>query len=105
MSGFHDEVHEDIYREFLDPDVFGEPHRVNGKAMFCVLDMDERTGDKNTAPYGIFEGDLVLYASTEDLPRGREGDRIDIDGRTYTAVVWRVDMGMNRVTLETFASY
>lgn len=105
MSGFHDQVRDDIPNEFLDPDVFGEPHRVNGKAMFVVLDMDERTGDKNAAPYGIFDGDLVLFASTDDLPRGREGDRIDIDGRIYTAKVWRVDMGMNRITLESFGSY
>ena len=105
MSAFQDQVHDDIPNEFLDPDVFGELHHVNGKAMYCVLDMDEHTQEKNAAPFGITEGDLVLFASAEDLPRGREGDRIDIDGTFYTAKVWRTDMGMHRVTLETYMTY
>lgn len=102
---FHEMVAADIHDEFLDLDIFGEDHVVDGETIPCVLDTDVRSRNSDAAALGIYDADLVMFAAESDLPRGHEGDAMDIDGHHYIVMEWRVDMGVHRVTLKGTRGY
>lgn len=107
MSTFHDLVASDIENEFFDLDIFGETHEFGSrrKSIICVIDEDVFANAVNAGDLGLTAGNCVLYAKETDIDRQTEGTNIEIDGRIYTVVDWRVDMGVHRVTLTRPQTY
>ena len=105
MSAFHEMVESDIVCEFLDPTIFGEEHMIDDVPIMCVLDADIHQTDQNGRSHGVYDRDLVMFAHECDLKRRAEGTPITIDGRIYTVVSWRVDMGVIEAALSRRKSY
>ena len=93
-------VEADRRRTFLNLDVFGEKHTVEGKPIAAVLDdnaLKERQGGQELS---VAESSLLLYAAVEDLPARRPaGEGLNVDGREYIVNDWSEDMGIATVAL------
>lgn len=93
-------VADDLRRVFLDPGVFGETHKVEGKATTIVVDEDalkELTGGQKL---GVAGCSLLFSAAAEDLPPRRPaGEGLNVDGREYIILDWSEDMGLATVAL------
>lgn len=98
---FKDDVAQDIMREFLNLDEFAEIHEYgpNNKPIKCVFDEDILTESTDAGDLSVTRSTFTLYAREEDIERQTEGTNIQIDGRLYTVINWRVDMGVHRVML------
>lgn len=105
MSAFREQVAADVVNEFLDHDVFADPHEVDGKVLMAVVDADQSVEAPEAKGLGLRSDDLVLYIREESMERLPEGDPLDLDGRIYTIRQWRTDMGMHRVTLARPAAW
>lgn len=101
MSLFHEMVAADIEQSFLDLDIFGEMHVIDDakEPVQCVLDADQSNAMSEGGDLGIYQRQIVLYVREEDAKRKAEGQTLSIDGRIYTILQWRTDMGMHRVSL------
>ena len=117
MSDLHDMVREDVVSEFMNLDFFAEEHDVqirgnrsladpaNENVIKCVLDADIHKVDAHFQGIGVQDCDCVLFARERDLPRGRAGDHLTIDGLFYTVVTWRLDMGVHEIALTGPTAY
>lgn len=97
---FKSMVAQDVRRVFLDIEVFGEPHRVEGKTITAVVDDGTLTERKGGQELSVAESSLLLFAAAEDLPARRPaGEGLNVDGREYIINDWAEDMGIATVAL------
>lgn len=100
MSGFKDMVAADRGRVFIDPDFFGEKHRIEGKDIYIVLDVDELKVRQGSQDLAVAESATLFYAKVEDLPKRRApGQNLNVNGRECIVDDWKVDMGIATVVL------
>ena len=82
MGGFKDMVAADRSAVFLDPEIFGEECRIEGKTVFIVLDNDELKKRQGGQDLAVAESATLFYARAEDLPpRRAPGASITVNGR------------------------
>lgn len=104
IPSFKDICRADITRSFLDPEVFGEEHTINGKPMVIVLDdMEnvEREKRVESRMDGIYVRRVLIYVSAEDfgsLPP--HGNVLTLDGKKYTVADTADESGVYSITLE-----
>lgn len=100
MAGFKETVARDRAAVFLDPEFFGEVHRVEGKEITITLDNDELKRRQGGQDLAVAESSTLFYALSEDLPSRRiPGSTLDVDGRLHTIDDWQEDMGMATIVL------
>ena len=105
IPSFKDICRNDITSSFLDPEVFGEEHMVDGKAVVIVLDdMENIEREKLMRSHmdGIYARQILFYVNADDLggtlpARGRI---MTLDGKKYTVVEATDESGVYAVTLE-----
>ena len=101
---FKDILKNDVTQVFLNPDEFGEHHRVNGKDMVIVSDdieNIEREKKMKSTMDGIHARQILFYVSAEDfgtLPA--EGDLLDLDRQRFTVVDATDECGIYAITIE-----
>ena len=98
--GFKEQAHNDLLQTFIDLDIFGEIHTVEGKPIPIVIDNDELKERQSGQDIAVAESSTLFYARTEDLPRRRPaGESMNIDGRECLIDDWQEDMGMSTIVL------
>lgn len=106
MSDFQNMLSNDITAVFLNPEEFGEEHRINGKLVVCVLDTDARVELSGGEKLGLAGSSLRLFAASKDIaPRKDVGGSFNLDSRIYTVEAWDERNGMAEVTLSQARSY
>lgn len=104
IPGFKDICAADITRSFLDPEVFGETHTIDGQPMTVVLDdMEnvEREKRVESRMDGIYVRRVLIYVSAEDFgPLPPHGNVLTLDGRKYTVADTADEAGIYSITLE-----
>lgn len=102
--GFKDMVREDIKNIFLDTDVFGETHLVDGSEMTVIIDENElveREKKVKTMAEGLHNKQLLIYVSGEDF--GSEpliGRLLELDGDNYAVTDVSSEGGIYAISLE-----
>lgn len=97
MSRFKDMVARDLDR-FVDPDIFGEPHRIEGQEVMIVPD-DDALREKQ-AELALSESTLLFYAKVRELPpKKNAGSLLNYDGREYIVDDWSEDAGMATIAM------
>lgn len=100
MSGFKDMVAADRAGVFLDLEFFGEKHRVEGREILIVVDLDELVERQGGQDLAVTESTMLFYARAEDLPARRPaGQCLNVDGREYLIDKWTEDMGLATIVL------
>lgn len=100
MRGFKGMVAADRSHVFIDPDFFGEKHRVEGREIYIVLDVDELKARQGSQDLAVADSGTLFYAREEDLPSRRApGSNLNVDGRECVIDDWKVDMGMATIVL------
>lgn len=105
MSRFRELVKSDVTSVFLDPEVFADPHEVDGKTVMGVVVHVSSDPSQEAKGLGVYRSGVVLYVDERDLEREPEGEPMNLDGRLYTITRWQVEMGMHRITLGLPLSY
>lgn len=90
----------DIGDSFLNESEFAERHVVASKSILCVLYEELGTPADEEQ---VAEIRWVLHARTTDLPSPRVGERLIVDGHTYSIDSARADYGMTELKLSQFA--
>lgn len=100
MSGFKDMVAKELTAVFLDPEIFGEMCRIEGKTIPIMLDNDELKKRQGGQDLAVAESATLFYARAEDLPpRRAPGASLTVNGRECIIDDWREDMGMATIVL------
>lgn len=98
----------DVHQVFLNPDEFGELHRVNGKPMTIVLDdleIIEREKKMKSNMDGIFNRQIFFYVAAEDFgPLPAQGGLVNIDGQKYVVTDATDEAGMYGITVQAARS-
>lgn len=98
--GFKDMVAADRSAVFIDPDIFGEECRIEGKRIPIVLDTDELKARQGSQDLAVAESSTLFYAKVEDLPSRRSpGQSLNVNGRECLIDDWKVDMGIATIVL------
>lgn len=98
----------DVHQVFLNPEEYGERHRVNGKVMTIVLDDMEnvnREKKMKSSMDGLHARQILFYVSSDDfgaLPA--EGDLLDLDRQRFTVVEATDECGIYAITIEASRS-
>ncbi|MCI7302306.1 MAG: sugar ABC transporter ATP-binding protein [Clostridiales Family XIII bacterium] len=96
---FKDMLAEDRTKVFVDPDIFGETHLVNGKEIVIVIDNDELKERQGSQDLAVEESTTLFYCKKEDLPVVYPGQTIKYDRRICMVDDVKDDMGMLTVAL------
>lgn len=97
---FKSELETDIYNVFLNDAEFADYHRVEGKAIPCVLDSDKGQAKSDGSMYDLAEADFVIIAKSSDLPPRKEaGALLNLDGRELTISYWEEQGGVTVIGL------
>lgn len=100
MTGFKDQVAQDILGVFLSTDFFGEMYRIEGREIPVSVDNDELKERQGGQDLAVAESTLLLYARVSDLPRRRAaGSSLNVNGREYVVDDWTEDMGVATIVL------
>lgn len=100
MSKFKDMVAADIKSVFLDLDVFGEEHEIDGNTIVCIIDEDGLLDRQGGATWAVGQSTKNVYAKCEDLPdRKGYGAELMVDGVPYMVNTWYENMGMATINL------
>ena len=96
---------QDVHQVFLNPEEFGERHRVNGKVMTIILDdMEnvEREKKMKSSMDGIHARQVFLYVAADDFggPLPAQDTYLTLDGGTYKVVDATDEFGIYAITLE-----
>ncbi len=92
---FKADIESDIYSVFLNDAEFADYHRVEGKAIPCVLDSDKGQAKSDGSMYDLAEADFILIAKSSDLPPRKEaGALLNLDGRELTISYWDEQSGV-----------
>ena len=104
MSDFMDGVTEDLDTVFLDLDVFGERHVVQGEEITILYDNEEleriKEKKENRFEDDVHKADVLFYARESDL--GSElsvNSLLSIDGKRYFIYQTRLVAGLWRIIL------
>ena len=104
IPSFKEICNADITRSFLDPDVFGEEHTIDGKTMVIVLDDMENIEREKRAQSrmdGIYVRRVLLYVRAEDFgPLPPHGNVLTLDGKKYMVADTADESGVYSITLE-----
>lgn len=107
MSVFKDIIKDDIKRTFLDPEEFGELHKIDGRDMIVIFDdseLIERSKKQLDRADGIYKRQFIMYVSKADFGSvPAVGRRLQVDSATYRIVdvavegdVYAITLGVNR---------
>lgn len=100
MSGFKDMVAKELTAVFLNPEIFGEMCRIEGKTIPIMLDNDELKKRQGGQDLAVAESATLFYARSEDLPpRRAPGASLTVNGRECIIDDWQEDMGMATIVL------
>ena len=92
---FKADIESDIYSVFFNDAEFADYHRVEGKAIPCVLDSDKGQAKSDGSMYDLAEADFILIAKSSDLPPRKEaGALLNLDGRELTISYWDEQSGV-----------
>ena len=95
------EIERDCQNLFMDEDDFAEKHLVDHKSIPCVIDNDRLMDRQGSNELGVEEASLLIYTPVFWIPQKKNIDDVMMfDGKTYTAVSWNVNAGMNEIALK-----
>lgn len=104
VSEFKDMVREDIRDIFLDLDMFGEKHKLNGKEMLVIVDgneLIEREKRVRNADMGLHDQQFLIYVAAEDFgKRLVPGKDLKFDGKVYEITDVVDEQGIYSISLE-----
>ena len=104
MDTFKDMVREDIKNIFLDFDLFGEIHRINGNEMLIIVDENELTEREKRIrdmEMGLHNRQLLFYVAAEDFGRlPSPGKLLDFDGKQYIITDAVDEQGIYSISME-----
>lgn len=104
MSDFMDGVAEDLDTVFLDLDVFGEKHIVQGKEITILYDNEEleriREKKENRFDDDVHKADVLFYAKESDLGSELSANSLmTIDGKRFFIYQTRLVSGLWKIIL------
>lgn len=98
-----DLIAKDVEDVFFALDDFAETHRIEGKEVDIVIDVDRFVLFEHRSDLpGIGPQDLVIFARTADLkgiPRRVVGSLLNIDGKDLVVQKWTENMGVSEIQL------
>ena len=101
---FGDMVREDVKDIFLDPEVFGESHIVDGREMTIIIDENElveREKKVKTMAEGLHNKQLLIYVSKEDFgPEPSIDCLLELDSEHYMVTDVSNEDGIYSISLE-----
>lgn len=85
---FKDIVRRDVKDVFLNPEEFGEKHKVNGKEMLLIIDNNEMIErEKRQKMDGLNKQQMLFYVAAMEFGRlPSAGQVVNIDGHEYKIV-------------------
>ncbi len=104
---FKESVQEDLDKVFLDLDIWGEEHQVNGVRIPIMLDNEElerinQIGVK--VKDDIHQADVLFYAKESDLGFVGVNELLSLDDRDYfiygakkSVGLWKIILGRKRL--------
>ena len=110
MKSFKRQAFEDISNVFLDPEFFGEKHRLNDREMMVIVDSNEveERGKKqfeHSHIDGIYKDEIIVYVARKDFGEQPIRHRaITLDGREYRVIDSKDEGGILSITLGGFDS-
>ena len=97
---FKEQIQKDLDAVFLNPDEFGELHRVECKEIIVVVDDDLLNTLKKGQILGLVEAEMLLLGRVADFPADLDPGRLlNVDGRELQVVKSGKDMGLAEVAL------
>lgn len=104
MGAFKEMVQEDIKNIFLDFEMFGEMHNLNGKKVLVIVDefeLVEREKRIRDDEMGLHNRQLLFYVSAEDFGKLPSPGRVlNFDGRQYEITDATDEQGIYSISLE-----
>ncbi len=104
MGAFKEMVQEDIKNIFLDFDMFGKMHNLNGKKVLVIVDefeLVEREKRIRDDEMGLHNRQLLFYVSAEDFGKLPSPGRVlSFDGRQYMITDATDEEGIYSISLE-----
>lgn len=95
------EIMDEALDAVLDPDIFGEPHDINGRTLWVDVDNDvlrERADAGGVA--GMHLGRILFFARASDFPEVPEpGQSMFFDKKPMRVETCGVDCGMLEIVL------
>lgn len=105
MTSFKELIQKDNKTVFISPEEFGEPHDLNGKTVYIVIDNNEiierEKKYKDSNDDGVHAKQLLFYVAREDfgaLPS--IGRMLMVDGERYAVTDAINESGIYSITLE-----
>lgn len=102
IMDFKSMIKEDNQNTFTDPEVFGEKHNIDGKAMNIIIDNNEMLErEKRYTDKGLHKKQVLFYVSRDDfgiLPSA--GAAMMLDGKNYRVVDSINENGIFSIALE-----
>ena len=99
MKSFKEQAIDDL-NIFIDLDMFGEIHFVEGIEIPIILDDDQLTKLKGGQEMAIGESSVLLIAKSIDLPKRKgNGSALNLDGKEYIIDDWQENVGISIIAL------
>ena len=100
MATFKEMIAADLDAVFINPDEFGEIHRVEGVKITVVVDNDRLEKLKQGQILGMVEADMLIMGREGDFPADLEPGRLlNVDGREMIVENAGRNMGLIEVAL------
>lgn len=101
---FKEAVQDDVKGVFLNPEEFGEMHRLNHKEVLIIIDENELT-EREKRMKGVDEElhsrQLLFYVAAKDVgPLPSPGKVLTLDGRDYLITDAQSECGIYSISLE-----
>lgn len=97
--GLHDQIEEDL-DIFLDQDDMATVHEIGGVLVTMLTDEDQALAITLKSAGGIYEGNLLFFAKTQDLPPLLPRSMTTFDGVPCEVVTLVEADGMSQVMLK-----
>ncbi|KEO84761.1 hypothetical protein [Tumebacillus flagellatus] len=100
---FKDFLQSDLQNVFLNPDEFGETHKIDGAEVICIVDSDSLSSQP--VHEGVYLAVVRLFVEKrllkEKVPKKYAiGSRLNLDGQMYYVSNLANNVGMLEFTLE-----
>lgn len=109
MSAFKDMVQEDIKNIFLDFDMFGEIHKLDGMDVLVIVDeseLVEREKRTKDVERGLHNRQILFYVAAEDFGEiPSVGRMLKFDGEDYLITDVTDESGVYSISLEVPQSW
>jgi hypothetical protein len=97
---FKELAEKDLGQTFINPDEFGETHKINGKPAEIVIDNDRLLQRSKKEFDGISIGEVLYYVKKSDFgEKPEQGTPQNFDGRTMYVFDAREDSGLYEIIL------